>query len=358
MPSPRKPKKAIVFFLIAAAVAGVFCLVALGITFFMISNANSAGLAAQQQAAEEAKKAKEELERLKNSIKETPVVQEEQHRQLQALSDIPAGTQIRDNMLASVNVKEDELVPGALSDEFEAIGKIAITPIKAGDVLTKNKLMVNEGGFYIKDGMRAITVQVDQIGGLNGAIVPGSFVDILSVFNAGNEKVSKTILQNVQVIAVGGAGAAAQQPKQKQSMYGNSSSGTGNKGTKLPNAGGAITSVTLAVTPQEAELLTIANSEGQFHLTLRNEQDKQIAKVRGSNLNQMITGAAPSDYIPRKLPAPPRFPGSARGEIPINFADTPPGGLPYPAGPEPPDKSFTMTIYKGSKPEEQTFEVQ
>ncbi|MBY0402920.1 MAG: Flp pilus assembly protein CpaB, partial [Cyanobacteria bacterium] len=184
MPTPKKPKKAIVFFVIALVVAGVVAIGAISVTMIMIGNANnnaSATAAAKKKAEEEAKQAKEELERLK---KAPPVqtVQEVKYREIQAITDIPPGTVVKDNMIASVEIKQDQLTPGSLEDETDVVGKVTTVPLKNGETLTKSKIMDNEGGFFIKDGQRAITIQVDQVGGLNGAVQPGSFVDVIATF--------------------------------------------------------------------------------------------------------------------------------------------------------------------------------
>lgn len=355
MPTPRKPKKAIIMIVISTVIALTFGLCAVGVTLFAIGNANSAKSVeqgAKEKAEKEAKDAREELERLKKAAKTNPVEQEVHYREIQAIADIPVGAKIKDNMISSVEVKQEELRPGSFEDELEVVGKVATIPIKSGEPLTKAMLTNDEGGFFIKDGERAMTIPVDQIGGINGAIVPGSYVDIIvTLAPAEGQKLTKTLLQNIQVIDVGSGGGPTPAPP------GGAPGASPTGAAKVPQGGSQITSVTLAVLPRQAEMLALANSEGKFHLTLRNETDKEKSKVTGSDIGKLVTGID-RDSVARNLPGPPRFPKRrGGGEIPISFS-APPEGLPYPTGPQPPSKTFTMTIFKGSSPEEKTFEVQ
>lgn len=337
MASPRKPKKALIMFLIAAVVAGALCIVGVGATFWIVQSTNSNSAVAQQKAQEEAQKAKEELERVKKSVANTPPPQAPEEREVQALIDIEPGTLIKENMIASTKVKTESLTPGAYSEEFEVIGKVATFPLKTGDAITKAKIAEKEAGPFVKEGMRAISIQVDPVGIVSGAVTPGAYVDILTSIPAGEKKITKTILQNVQVIAVGGVSAPPAD------------------GKAAPPASASNGSITLSVTPAQAEMLVVANTEGKFHLTLRNDKDTQIAAVTGSNLNQLLNGPIKPGK-PRNLPNAPKFP-IGNGGSEILFSDTPGGGLPFPSGPAPRTNKFTMTIYKGSKADTTDFDI-
>lgn len=336
MPTPRKPKKAVMFFVIAALVAVIFAVGAIGVTMYVIGINNTSAEQAQQKALADKKKAEEDLLRLKNSMTR-PVV--EKIYELKALVDIPSGVKLRDNMVAPVELaKGDVMTAGAITDPFEAIGKLTISGIKAGEVVTKSKLVDSSGGVPIKEGMRAVTIAVDSVGGVNGAIQSGSAVDVLTILPQGDHKLTRTILQNIPVVSVGGGSPAAPAPGQQKSA-----------------PSGSVSSVTLAVTPQQAEMLVLANAEGKFHLTLRSELDKNNASVRGMNVDELISGVNPNS-VKRTLPSAPKIKRSPP-MVPVSFSDNPPEGLPYPTGPEPPSQTFTMTIYKGTSSEEKTFDV-
>lgn len=112
-------------------------------------------------------------------------------------------------------------------------------------------------------GMRAVTVRVNDVVGVAGFVLPGMRVDVLITGNPpGNRTtVTKTILQNVPVLSAG---------KTLQT------DATG-KPVDAPN-------VTLLVTPQQAELLTLAGNEGRIQLVLRNGGDQNIEKTQGLSL--------------------------------------------------------------------------
>jgi pilus assembly protein CpaB len=345
MASPKKPKKALVMFGIALIVAIVLGIVAIGITFMVISGSNENITAANEKvkdAEEKAKRAEEALVREKKN-QNMQVAEVKEVKQLQALVDIEPGTIIKENMVASSKVKEEEATPGALEDEFEAIDKVATFPLKAGEVITKAKVADKEAGPFVKEGMRAITIKIDPVGLVGGAVTPGALVDVLVNVKYNEKMLTKTILQNISVLAVGGnSGAPATDSK--------SAAGA----TPPPPA--AAGSVTLAVSPSQAEMLAIANTEGTFHLTLRNEKDMQMASVNGSTINSLLTSSGGRSGKSRSMPKAPRFPISNTG-APILFSDTAGGGLPFPTGPQPSANQFTMTIYKGSQAEEKTFEI-
>ena len=346
MASPKKPKKALVMFGIALVVAIVLGIVAIAGTFFVISSTQANSNAAAEKAQLEAKKAQEEAERYKKlaQAQQQKPVEVEEVKQLQALVDIEPGTIIKENMVATSKVKEEEATPGALEDEFEAIGKVATFPLKAGEVITKAKVADKEAGPFVKEGMRAITIKIDPVGLVGGAVTPGALVDVLVNVKYNEKMLTKTILQNISVLAVGGNSAAPASDNKNAAA------------SAPPPAAASAGSVTLAVSPSQAEMLAIANTEGTFHLTLRNEKDMQVASVNGSTINTLLTGSGGRSGKSRNMPAPPRFPLSNTG-APILFSDTPGGGLPFPTGPQPAANQFTMTIYKGSQAEEKTFEI-
>lgn len=323
----RKPKKNIIFFVVAALVAGIFALGAIGLTLVMIGSANNAATTAQQEADEAKRKADEELKRLKKTLSQSPV--SSKRYEVQALVEIPSGTLIKDNMVAPVELEESQIpTPGAFRSPMEAVGKVSSIPIHSGEAVTRAKVLDPSAGVPIKAGMRAVTIAVDQVGGLNGAIEPGSSVDVLTtILKDDNRKLTKTLLQNVKILNVGTSGGAP-----------------GGKG------GGSIGSVTLAVSPSQAEMLVLANLEGKFHLALRNDLDDTRASVPGADVHNIITGVYAS---PKNMPAPPRAPKPTT-DIPVSFGND---GLPYPSGPGTLSQTFTMTIMKGTSSEDKTFDV-
>ena len=174
-----------------------------------------------------------------------------------------------------------------------AIGRGVVTPIYSGEPIMERRLApVGSGGglaVTIPPGMRACAVKVNDVVGLAGFVLPGMHVDVLvsgspsGMRSEAGTKV-KTILQNIEVLSVG-------------------------KNFQRDNDGKPIEVqvVNLLVTPEQAELLSLANNETKVQLVLRNPLDKEMAKPPGSELGQMFgmpeTAAAPKPVIrPQAVP--------------------------------------------------------
>jgi pilus assembly protein CpaB len=111
-----------------------------------------------------------------------------------------------------------------------------------------------------------VTVKTDEVSGVAGFINPGDRVDVIvEMPGAGgnNEHFSKIILQNLKVLSKGQAWdqAADKTPK-------------------------VVPTVTLEVSPEQAEMLNLASFQGKIRLALRNQMNKgQFATGGWSPLN-------------------------------------------------------------------------
>lgn len=167
-------------------------------------------------------------------------------------------------------------------DAAELTGSLVVKPVKAGEVIGHAALLARTDPEFLAavlaPGMRAFTIEVDAVTGGAGLLRPGNRVDVILAAQTDPQKgrtftgpknfdVARTLLENLRVIAVdrtiepkgfGGDPAnadprAAARPAQPQNVN--------RKGT-----------VTLEVTPKDVELLTVARSNGQLSLSLRNSQ--------------------------------------------------------------------------------------
>jgi hypothetical protein len=121
----------------------------------------------------------------------------------------------------------------------------------------------------IPPGMRAVSVQVDEVSDIAGFILPHAHVDILvAVSNQGNGQAdkpfSKIVLQNVEVLAV------AQEIEKKKDE---------------PEL---VKVITVLVTPQDAERLALATREGVLRLAMRNYSDTKIVLTSGTNVDELL----------------------------------------------------------------------
>jgi pilus assembly protein CpaB len=197
-----------------------------------------------------------EREREKQAKKNwTPVVM--------AVQDIPARTKVAREMITLTSCPKDWIVSGAITDPKEAEGRIALVRIRAKDQIRASDL-VAEGqgpslGYVIPKGMRAIAIQAGEVMAVGTAVKPDDRVDILATYThpITRQETTQMILQNVLVLAV-------------------------NKGqTDAQGKEGANSSMTLAVKPEEAELLTAADRAGALRVALRPVQDKTIIPSTG-----------------------------------------------------------------------------
>ena len=180
-----------------------------------------------------------------------------------AREDIPARTKITSEMVTLTPYPKDLITAGAILDRKEVEGHVVMVRVKAKEQIRATDLL-GEGqtggiSYDIPEGMRAIAIGADEIKAVGTSVKPGDRVDILATYSEPNthQETTQMILQNVLVLAV-------------------------NKGdTETQGKGGANSSMTLAVKPEEAELLTAADRGGALRVMLRSPSDKTIVSSPG-----------------------------------------------------------------------------
>ncbi len=181
-----------------------------------------------------------------------------------AARDISIGERIRADMLETKTVPREEVPSQAVKSPDQIAGWIAVRDIRAGDIVTA--AAVRKPGptlglaFLVPEGMRAVTVAIDQVSGLSGLVQPGDHVDVLATFELDDgTSVTRTVLQDVEVLALG---------SQLVPVGEGEEAGERRAPTKpQPTA-------TLAVTPHDAQKLVLAEAEGKIRLVLRRAGDK------------------------------------------------------------------------------------
>lgn len=201
-----------------------------------------------------------------------------------AAKDIPAGTKIAATDLLTKQLPV-QAVPKNYPSSVESIkGHIAKNTIQAEEIITESRLAEENTAkglqVVIPPGQRAITVKVTEITGVGGFINPGDNVDILATFKRSDgESFSKTILQNVLVIAVG-----------EKILDPNTVSSPEPK---------IVSQITFALNPTDSEKLTLASETGQLHLILRPYGEKESLKTIGANLADVYGEQA---HVPKEKP--------------------------------------------------------
>lgn len=177
------------------------------------------------------------------------------------VNTIPEHVIIKEEMLTTITIPTEAVHPEAVLDPSLILGGVTKTEIIKGEQLLKSRI-ITEGdasflGYWIPENMRAITVPTNEISGVGGYIVPGDTIDILVSYSEPEispEKITYTQLQNIEVLKVGPF-------------------------TSEDENEGVVTSLTLLVTPEQAEVLAFANINGSFHFTLRNLMDDKKEEV-------------------------------------------------------------------------------
>jgi pilus assembly protein CpaB len=187
-----------------------------------------------------------------------------------AAQDINAGTVISSDMVKNVEVAEDDLINGAITDSAAVVGEAARYKIYEGEQVATGKVGAEndtEGlSGVVPLGMRGFSVGVEEVRAVGGLLRPGNRVDVYisrTIENdLGNDNddtvVSFLLLQDIEVLAVA---QEAQEPN-ATSTDESSSGSTTTSGTlpdevdEQPDAA----SVTLAVTPEQAGILVCAQS--------------------------------------------------------------------------------------------------
>jgi pilus assembly protein CpaB len=207
---------------------------------------------------------------------------------------IPVGTKIIPEQVMVVQFPKESTPDGAFESADKLAGRVAVTNINPREPITEARLAPEgtAGGLsaVIPEGYRAMTVKVDDVVGISGFIMPGTLVDVVVTIDPAEkagmqDPISKIVLQNIKVLANGQNIDKPQDQREANSVK----------------------AVTLLVTPEQAEKLALAASEGKLQLVMRNSIDQGDEQTPGINKRGLLGGE-------RAVPAP--EPGSLKSERP------------------------------------------
>jgi pilus assembly protein CpaB len=220
---------------------------------------------------------------------------------LVAKQDIPEGSAIDPEMLDTAVVPNQFIQPQAVTSLDRIAGMITVAPISKGEQISLSKLSSNKksGGGDLSgvtpSGKRAISIVVDNIASLSGMIKPGDYVDVLATIQipeqgadgqATSQMAVVPLFQNILVLAVGG------------NTGGTSLGGGSRYAEKEASSGGGDGNslITLALGPQEANLIAFVQEQGKIRLVMRSPADAKIEPMAPANwesLFQYITPPKP-----------------------------------------------------------------
>jgi pilus assembly protein CpaB len=219
-------------------------------------------------------------------------VNQEMSKVVVAAVDVPRGMVIKPEHVKLQEIPKNLVHPRAITDLKNVIEHTAVTPLIKDEYVLDGKLVQGPPGLaqVVQEGMRAMTIQTPSVAaGVAGFVLPGNHVDVLLTFSGDNNvKSTATLLQNLKVMAVDDRDEPT-------------------RGTKIDI--NQLRSVTLEVTPEQSQLLQLAQSTGVLHLSLRNPKDINDAtsspvKVTDLPIPQLIP-AKPAEVPPVIVDAPP-----------------------------------------------------
>jgi len=225
----------------------------------------------------------------------TPLMASEPRKATIVLSarNLPVGALLTERDLKVVSWPGDAVPSGYIRSVKDAVGRGVITPVAENEPLLETKVSTKDAGgglsIIIHDGMRAVSVRVDEVIGVAGFVIPGTRVDVMLTLDKGPTRpqaITKTLLQNVQTLA---AGQSVTRDKEGKPQ--------------------TVTVITLLVTPDDAELLALASKEGRLQLALRNTLDTLAVATSGARADKLSPSASSTPNRPqrnRSAAPPPR----------------------------------------------------
>ena len=183
-----------------------------------------------------------------------------------AAGDLSLGAELKADDLKIMHMPQGQAPEGVFANPADLVGRGVVSPMVRNEIVLPAKLASKEAGVglppVIPEGMRAVSVRVNEVIGVAGYVLPGTRVDILataSPTDAHTDMTTKLILANVQVVT---AGTRMEQDQDKGKPV-------------------QVTVVTVLVFPDQAERLALASTEGKIQLALRNPLDQGAPETPG-----------------------------------------------------------------------------
>ena len=235
--------------------------------------------------------------------------------------EIPIGATINPNQVAVSPWPKESYPKDAIADPKVVAGRVALRDFTRGEPVVESKLVpLNKStgllSLKIPSGMRGFSVKVNEVVGVGGFIVPDSRVDVIvttSSSQSSQEKISKIVLEDVRVLAVG------QVIEQKE------------------NKPVTVNTVTLALTPEDSEKLALAGNDGLIQLVMRNFTDNAVVMTGGANKGRLLSSFRNAPLLSEASPAKGTQPRRVSRKV-SSRASAPPV-----------KKSYTVEVIKGNK---------
>lgn len=235
-----------------------------------------------------------------------------------AADDLQVGARVEEHDIKIIRIPVSDLPPGAPRKRSEVLGHGVIIPITKGEFILPTKLAAENAGSglpsLIPPGMRAVSVRVNDVVAVAGFVTPGTRVDVLltgAPSTAGADEVTTTVLQNIAVLASGHTLERTATGEAQNTAV-----------------------ITLLVSPDDAQRLTLASQQGKIQLALRNPLDVKAEDFPASSSRALYKGMPPP-------PAP------VVTHAPVHHAEVKPQ-QPVP----PPATGVSVEVFEGDKPKD------
>ncbi len=244
---------------------------------------------------------------------------------------VPVETINKDALLTTQMV-ETRIVPqgqapaDAVRDLNTIQGNIALEELPAGQPIIRKQISEHNGplglAYVVPPGMRAVTVALDPIIGVAGFLKPGDRVDVVVTFKIADKVITRTVLQNVQLLALGETTILSRERGVGEEE------GAEPKAETQPNA-------TLSVTPKDAQRLIISDGQGTIRLALRRRGETEYQALQPTDLFSITGIEFKREEVEKEQP-----PSELAQPVPTE-------GLLAPAGPPKP----TVEVIRGGQRE-------
>jgi len=230
---------------------------------------------------------------------DTPVTQAPTTRvAVVAAEDIPAKTRITADMLKVGIFKPEDVDAESFGTVSQVVNRVTSSEVVAGQPITPALVSDTRGEgltFTIAEGMRGMSIEVQEVVTAGGNVVPGNYVDVIAVIQledepeadvvslaagllgdqplpqvvvaGGFKTLTLTLLQNARVLAV------------DQTLPEQTTGGTNASAPKATNTNPKAGTVTLEVTPDQAQILALADQVATLRLSLRPFGEESLAPV-------------------------------------------------------------------------------
>jgi pilus assembly protein CpaB len=224
--------------------------------------------------------------------------------------------------------------PGAIAKTEDVVNRGVVEAIYQGEAVVESRVAARGAGAglasMIPKGMRAVAIRVNDVVAVSGFAAAGSHVDVLiaGIPPGGNQNagtMTKTLLQNVQILS---AGVNIQKDAEGKPV--------------------SVPTVNLLLTPEQAEIMSLASNEARIQLVLRNPTDKEEAKPPGTAMAYLFSGG---------VRPPAAAPKAAVAVRPVVRKPPPPPDPPK-VVPPPPPPPINVEVIHGSKKVEQKFDAE